>query len=45
MKKKHIIYVALAIFGIAMGCTNDEGEQDIDIITPKEENQKADYED
>lgn len=35
------IIALLAVCLAFTGCTNDEGEQDIDIITPEEDSAKA----
>ncbi|MDT0607981.1 hypothetical protein [Croceitalea rosinachiae] len=39
MKRKYLIITTLFISIILIGCTNDEGEQDVEILTPDEETQ------
>lgn len=39
--KTVLILIAIFSFMAVSSCTNDEGEQDIEIITPEEETQEA----
>ncbi|WP_165200617.1 hypothetical protein [Muriicola soli] len=45
MKRPYVIYFLLVILSIicTWSCTNDEGESDIDILTPNDSTQ-AEYE-
>lgn len=38
--KKIVAIVSIFAFLTLQGCTNDEGDQDVEIITPEEETQR-----
>ena len=42
MKKMFLSILFIFIMILVFSCTNDEGEQDVEILTPDEETQKVD---